>query len=150
MSFFSKHGTKTKYIIIVGCGRLGAYLANTLSARGEEVLIIDRKEESFLKLSTSFGGMTLVCDAAELFMNKEFNVNKASAVIAVTNIDNTNIMIAQMAKEFFNIDKVIARLYDPEREVVYDEFGIKTICPVVMSSDAVTDMLYAENEDKVE
>lgn len=73
-------------------------------------------------------------------------VQKASAVIAVTDHDNTNIMVAQLARDFFHVDKVIARLYDPERESVYQEFGIETICPAVLSAKAVDKFLEEPNE----
>lgn len=142
MGLFSKSDSKSDYIIIVGCGRLGAYLADTLSDADKDVMIIDKEESSFNKLSNSFSGMTMVGDACEMFIRGQCNIKKATAVIAVTNMDNTNIMVAQIAREMYNISKVIARLYDPERECVYQEFDIKTICPVIMSTDAVCDMLY--------
>ncbi|MGI6212193.1 MAG: potassium channel family protein [Anaerovoracaceae bacterium] len=130
------------YTIIVGCGRLGASIANTLSDAGENVMIIDRNQDSFRKLSPSFGGLAIKGDATEISVLKEAEIQKATSVIAVTNIDNTNIMIAQMAKETFQIKNVIARLYDPDRECVYREFNIDTICPSVLSAQAVDRLLH--------
>ena len=147
MGIFAKHANKSEYIIIVGCGRLGAHLADTLSDDGKDVLIIDKEEKSFKKLSNAFSGMTMVGDACEMFIRGECNIGKATAVIAVTNMDNTNIMAAQIAKEMYSIKNVIARLYDPDRECVYQEFGIKTICPVIMSTDAVCSMLASSDAD---
>jgi trk system potassium uptake protein TrkA len=132
---------KGKYTIIVGCGRLGASLANQLSDKGENVLVIDRDEQSFRKLSQDFGGLTVKGDGTEIPVLNDVNIRKASSVIAVTNHDNTNVMIAQIAKEVFHIDNVIARLYDPDRECVYREFQINTICPVVLSSARVGQMM---------
>ena len=134
---------KSSYIIIAGCGRLGANLANTLSNLGESVIVIDRDEDAFRKLSHSFGGIVVAGDATEMTVLNDAEIEKATAVISVTNNDNTNIMVAQLAKEMFNIDQVIARLYDPECECVYQEFGIETICPAVLSMKEIDKMLPA-------
>ena len=127
--------------IIVGCGRLGANLANTLSDSGASVIIIDSKKDAFRKLSPSFGGITLVGDVTDINVLKEARIENAASIILVTNNDNTNIMAAQIARELFNIRNVIARLYDPERECVYREFGIHTICPAVLSSREIGRLL---------
>lgn len=132
---------KEDYVIIAGCGRLGANLANTLSDGDCGVMMIDKDESSFRKLSTSYGGLTLVGDATEIHVLKEADIEKATAVISVTNNDNTNILVAQIAKEMFHIQHVIARLYDPERECVYQEFGIDTICPAILSAKEIEKLL---------
>lgn len=129
------------YIIIAGCGRLGANLASTLSNIGENVIIIDKIEDAFRKLSPSFGGITVTGDATEMSVLSAAEIEKASAVIALTNSDNTNIMVAQLAKEMFSIDEVIARIYDPERECIYQDFGIETICPAELSMKEIDKML---------
>lgn len=129
------------YTIIIGCGRLGANLANTLSDNGEDVLIIDKNKEAFRKLSPAFGGLTLNGDATDLDILLEAQISNATTVIAVTNNDNANILVAQIAREMFHIERVIARLYDPEREYVYHEFGIDTICPAVLSVKEIDKIL---------
>ena len=129
------------YTIIIGCGRLGANLANTLSDNGEDVLIIDKNKEAFRKLSPAFGGLTLNGDATDLDILLEAQINNATTVIAVTNNDNANILVAQIAREIFHIERVIARLYDPEREYVYHEFGIDTICPAILSVKEIDKIL---------
>ncbi|MDK2966278.1 MULTISPECIES: TrkA family potassium uptake protein [Lacrimispora] len=129
------------YTIIIGCGRLGANLANTLSDNGEDVLIIDKNREAFRKLSPAFGGLSLQGDATDLDVLQEAQIGNASAVVAVTNHDNANILTAQIAREMFHIERVIARLYDPEREYVYREFGIDTICPAVLSVKEIDKIL---------
>jgi trk system potassium uptake protein len=87
---------KTDYSIIIGCGRLGGGLANVLSDEGHEVLIIDCNKESFLKLSSSYVGLTLIGDATDIDILSEAQVEKATAVIVVTNNDNTNIIEQQV------------------------------------------------------
>ncbi|MDR1000548.1 MAG: TrkA family potassium uptake protein [Clostridiales bacterium] len=129
------------YVIIIGCGRLGANLANTLSENDKSVLVVDKDKSSFRKLAPSFGGMQLEGDGTDLSVLYDAQITNASAVIAVTNYDNTNIMAAQIAKEIFHIDTVIARLYDQDCECVYQEFGIDTICPAVLSSKEIDKLL---------
>jgi len=140
MGLLTNRKTKENTIII-GCGRLGANLANTLSDKGRSVLIVDNDKGAFRKLSSSFGGIVVSGDATEIKVLKEAQIENAAAVVAVTNNDNTNIMVAQMAKELFNVQHVIARLYDPERECVYREFGIDTICPAVLSAKEIDKLL---------
>ena len=132
---------KTDYTIIVGCGRLGANLASALSDEGHNVLIMDSDRDSFRRLSASYGGLSVVADGTDLDALRDAEISDASAVIAVTNRDNTNIMVAQLAQDLFHVDNVIARLYDPERESVYQEFGIKTICPAVLSAKEIDKLL---------
>ena len=140
MKFFETK-KKSDYVIIIGCGRLGASLASALSDDGGNVLIMDRDRDSFRRLSASFGGLSVVADGTDLDALKEARITEASTVIAVTNQDNTNIMVAQIARDMFHVENVIARLFDPERESVYQEFGIKTICPAVLSVKEIDKLL---------
>ncbi len=133
------------YTIIVGCGRLGANLANLLSDEGGDVLIIDKNKDAFRKLSPSFGGIALTGDAMDFDVLEEAQIGRASVLVAVTNNDNANIMVAQIARELFQTGRVIARLYDPERECVYHEFGIDTICPAVLSAREIDRILCGSN-----
>lgn len=129
------------YTIIVGCGRLGANLANELSNEGDNVLIMDTNKNAFRRLSPNFGGLSIVADGTDPDKLKEARIENASAVIAVTNHDNTNIMIAEIAREMFGVNRVIARLYDPESETVYQKLGINTICPSVLSVKEIDKLL---------
>ena len=141
---------KEDYIIIVGCGRLGANLANTLSDENGNVLIMDTCKDSFRRLSADFGGLSLVGNGTDLDNLHTAQIEKATAVIAVTYDDNTNIMIVQLARELFHVPRVIARLYDPERETVYRDLGIDTICPAILSAKEVDKILenFGKDEEK--
>lgn len=129
------------YTIIVGCGRLGANLANELSNEGDNVLIMDADKNSFRRLASNFGGLSVVADGTDIDKLREAKIENASAVVAVTNHDNTNIMVAQIARDMFRVDRVIARLYDPECETVYSRLGINTICPSVLSAKEIDKLL---------
>ncbi len=134
-------GKKSDYTIIVGCGRLGGSLANELSDSGADVLMLDKSDSSFRKLSSSYGGLTLVGDATDVSTLKEAGIERAKVIVSVTNDDNTNIMVAQIAKELYHVPHVVCRLYDPERACVYHEFGINTICPAVISANEISRLL---------
>ncbi len=146
MGLLSKKKT-ADYTIVIGCGRLGANLANTLSDEGGNVLIMDKDKDSFRKLSQSFGGLAVVGDGTDFDALNEAQIDQASVVVVVTNHDNANVMIAQIAREVFHVERVIARLYDPEREYIYHEFGIDTICPAVLSAKEIDKILSKTGAD---
>ena len=126
----------SRYIIIVGCGRLGSILANRLSALGHSVVVIDRQEAAFHNLSTEFSGFRITGDAVELSVLRSAKAGKADCLLVSTEEDNVNLMIAQVAGTVFDIPTVVARVYDPSREAIFQEFGIKTICPTKLSAEA--------------
>lgn len=125
------------YTVVVGCGRLGAGIADTLYDEGEDVVVVDKDKDSFRKLSSSFGGLSIEGNGMDLDILDSVELKRADTLIAVTDNDNVNIMISQLAKEVFNVRKVIARLSDPQRSCVYQDFGIETICPSVLSARQV-------------
>ena len=125
------------YTVVVGCGRLGAGIADTLYDEGEDVVVVDKDKDSFRKLSSSFGGLSVEGNGMDLDILDSVELKRADTLIAVTDNDNVNIMISQLAKEVFNVSKVIARLSDPQRSCVYQDFGIETICPSVLSERQV-------------
>lgn len=126
----------SSYIIIVGCGRLGGLLANQLSADGHRLVVIDEREAAFDKLSTEFSGFRITGDASELAVLRQAHSEQADYLFAITTQDNVNLMVAQIARKIFNVPKVVARVYDPAREMIYREFGIETISPTKLSSDS--------------
>lgn len=123
------------YTIVVGCGRLGSLLAEGLSQQNHSVVAVDRDPASFDNLSAEFGGFRIAGDASELSVLREAKVDRADCVLAVTNRDAINLMVTQVAREIFQVPTAIARVFDPERESLYREFGITTISPVQLSAD---------------
>lgn len=117
------------YIIVAGCSRFGANIASMLSAQGKDVVILDNNSLSFRKLSPDYSGFTTLGDATDINVLAQAGIAKADVVVAATNDDNTNIMIAQIASKIFNVPKVISRLHDTEKEIVYQDFNIQIIYP---------------------
>jgi trk system potassium uptake protein len=138
---------KSLYIIIVGCGRLGAYLANTFSHQGHSVVVIDNDMESFTRLSFKFSGFKLEGDATEAHILKQAKIDRTDLLLATTEDDNINLMVAQVAKKVFQAPRVIARVYTPDREDIYHELGIETICPTTIVGDIVGDLFLERNND---
>ena len=130
-----------KKIVVVGCGRLGASIANDLYEQGEDIIVIDKNEDSFRKLSDSFGGLTFVNEGTRVETYEQLELKKDDILIVVTNDDNVNIMISQLVRKMFQIHTIICRLYDPQRECVYQEFGIETICPTYLSINRIENIL---------
>ncbi|HSJ52111.1 MAG TPA: TrkA family potassium uptake protein [Anaerolineae bacterium] len=124
-----------RYVVIVGCGRVGSMLANRLSGLGSNVVIVDRDETAFDNLSPEFSGFRVLGEAAELATLRQAGIERADCLLAVTSHDNVNLMVAQMARATFGVTKVMARVFDPAREGVYREFGIETVNPATASVD---------------
>lgn len=129
-------------ILIIGCGRLGASIANDLSKENLNVTIIDINKDSFRKLPPSFSGLYIEGDATDISILKEAEIETTDILIVVTNKDNINILIAQMAKTMFHVNDVVARLYDVEKKCISDEFEIKTVYPSLLCVNAVDKIIF--------
>ncbi|HDP80458.1 MAG TPA: TrkA family potassium uptake protein [Spirochaetes bacterium] len=126
---------KGRYIVIVGCGRLGSLLANRLSIQGANVVVVDRDTASFENLSVGFSGFQVQGDVVEPEVLRRSKLADADVLLAVTDDDNINLMVAQMAKKIHRVPRVIARIYDPEREELFHNLEIETLCPTRMAAE---------------
>jgi trk system potassium uptake protein len=133
--------SKVLYVVIIGCGRLGSYLADQMSAQGHSVVVIDQDENAFSALTTDFGGFRIEGNATEFDVLKQAKLEKADIVITTTRDDNLNIMVAQIAKKLFQTPRVIARLYDQKREGIFRNMGIDVLCPTVVSGVLIMKLL---------
>jgi trk system potassium uptake protein len=123
------------YIVIVGCGRLGSHLANQLSHVGHSVVVIDEEEVTFNDLSSDFSGFRVQGDATQMAVLKEAKLQRADVFFATTHEDNVNLMVAQVARKVFHVPHVLARVFDPRRQQVFDRLGIETICPTSVAAE---------------
>lgn len=131
----------SSYVVIVGCGRLGSLLAERLSEQGNSVVVVDEREKALDDLSPRFGGIKIVGDAVEPGVLKRAGIDKADYVFATSEDDNTNLMVAQVAKGVFRVPHVTARVYDPKRHELYRALDIDTICPTELSARVFLDDL---------
>ena len=131
-------------IVILGCGRVGSTLATMLDQSGHEVSVIDYSSEAFQRLSPDFRGETIPGNGVDEEVLIRAGIKEADAFAAVTNGDNRNIMASQIAKEIFNVKKVMCRIYDPIREETFRELGMETICPTKVGAQMFFDKLVAQ------
>lgn len=130
-------------VIILGCGRVAAYLARRLQEEGHQVTVIDNDSTAFDRLGPGFGGDLVVGTGIDEDVLRRAGIEQADAFVAVTNWDNTNVMAAQVAKEIFGVQRVICRIYDPLREEIYRELGLETVCPTLVGANQIHDILVA-------
>jgi trk system potassium uptake protein TrkA len=127
---------KNLYTIIIGCGRLGSFLANKLSSVGNSVVVVDIDAGAFAALATDkFSGFTIEGDATELATLNQAKIDKADVVIGATQDENVNIMVAHIAKNKFNIPKVLIRIIDPDKESFCRTIGVESICPTTIAAE---------------
>ena len=125
------------HVVIVGCGRVGSTLARELTSLGNTVAVIDRRADAFLRLGDDFAGQTIVGIGFDPDILVAAGIERASALAAVTNGDNSNIMIARVARERFKIQSVVARIYDPKRAEIYERLGIATVATVKWTAERI-------------
>jgi trk system potassium uptake protein len=128
-------------VVIVGCGRVGASIAEAYDRAGHQVLIIDMKTEPFDRLPSTFGGRAVRGDGTDEDVLIRAGAGDADVFLAMTEGDNRNVMAAQLAAEAFRIPKVIAKINDPLRAEAYAELGIATLCRTGLMLDAVNGYL---------
>jgi trk system potassium uptake protein TrkA len=138
------------HVVIVGCGRVGSTLAEELAAGGHSVVVVDRRPEAFARLSPEFSGQTLSGVGFDRSVLIEAGIERADALAAVTSGDNSNILIARVARENFGLERVVARIYDPRRASIYQRLGIATVATVAWTSEQVLRRLQPQDEGAVE
>ncbi|WAU84413.1 TrkA family potassium uptake protein [Streptomyces sp. Qhu-G9] len=123
------------HIVIMGCGRVGSALAQTLEQQGHTVAVIDRDPTAFRRLGSGFGGRRVTGVGFDQDTLREAGIEEAGAFAAVSSGDNSNIIAARVAREMFGIENVAARIYDPRRAEVYQRLGIPTVATVRWTAD---------------
>lgn len=130
-------------VIVVGCGRVGSQLATMLSVEGHNVVVIDKDADSFRRLGTTFNGVTIKGLGFDEDVLEEAGIREADAFAAVTDLDNTNLMAAEVARKIFSVPHVVARLYNPVRERTYQQLGMDYVCGTTMVAESLLDKIMA-------
>jgi trk system potassium uptake protein len=116
------------HIIIGGCGRLGAEIAERLSVDSEtDVVVTDIDPLAFDRLGSAFNGETVVGDCTDRDVLEQAGIQGADGLIAVTRFDNANLMSVEIATHLYDVPRTIARLFNPEREEVYRKLGVRYV-----------------------
>jgi trk system potassium uptake protein TrkA len=127
--------------LIIGCGRMGAGLAQTLNLRGHTVTVVDRDPATFARLGPAFKGQTVVGVGFDRDVLLEAGIERADGLAAVTASDEANVVTARLASQVFRVPRVVARLYDPGKAEIYHRLGLQTIAPVTWGVHRVADLL---------
>lgn len=130
-------------VIVVGCGRVGSQLATLLSVEGHNVVVIDKNASAFRRLGSIFNGITIKGLGFDEDVLEQAGIREADAFAAVTNLDNTNLMAAEVARKLFNVEHVVARLYNPLRERTYQQLGLDYVCGTTLMAEVLLDKINA-------
>ncbi|MDP2932313.1 MAG: TrkA family potassium uptake protein [Chloroflexota bacterium] len=133
-----------KKVLIMGCGRVGAWLAGLLDADGYQVTVLDIDATSFRRLPSDFKGTALVGNGLDQGTLKKAGIEELDAFVAATQGDNRNVMAAQIARHIFNVPRVICRIYDPLRQEIYQTLGIEAISPTTVFAQLLKERLERE------
>ncbi|MBO0841268.1 MAG: TrkA family potassium uptake protein [Sciscionella sp.] len=123
------------HVVIMGCGRVGSSLAHALERLGHSVAVIDKSSQSFRRLGADFDGEQVIGSGYSREVLIKAGIERAGALAAVSNGDNSNILSARVARETFGVERVVARIYDHRRAAVYERLGIPTVATVPWTTD---------------
>jgi trk system potassium uptake protein len=129
----------------MGCGRLGSTLAHNLDARGHSIAIIDQNSDAFRRLNSEFSGTTVTGFGFDRDVLREAGIERADAFAAVSSGDNSNIISARLARETYGVPRVVARIYDSRRALVYERLGIPTVATIRWAADRMMRQLVPES-----
>jgi trk system potassium uptake protein TrkA len=124
--------------VIVGCGRVGATLADMFDQQGHEVIVLDVSTRAFDRLPSTFRGNAIRGDGTDEDMLRRAGAEDADIFLALTEGDNRNVMAAQIAAEELGARQVIAKVNDPLRAVAYADLGLAVLCRTTLQADAVS------------
>jgi trk system potassium uptake protein TrkA len=135
--------------IVIGCGRVGSNVALQLAGSGWDVTAIDDDEDALGRLGDSWTGGFLVGHGMDQQLLRDAGIEDADAVVATTNGDNTNLVIAQVAEKHFQVPTVVARVLDPARAQFYATRGLRIVCPTSAAIETLVGAVRATEENTV-
>lgn len=133
-------------IIIVGCGRVGSQLANMLSRSDNNVTVIDREASSFANLGRDFNGATIQGVGFDEDVLVRADIEDCDVVASVTQLDNTNLMVAEVADKLYHVPHVVARMHNPSHERAFSLLGIDFACGTTLVAEAIYSKIIAGND----
>lgn len=138
-------------IVIMGCGRVGSELAKALDSEGHDVSVVDVNSYQFTRyLPEPFGGRKISGNGMDQDVLRRAGIEQADAFVAVTRGDNRNVTAAQIAKHIFGVRRVVCRIYDPIRDQMYHNLGLRTISPTKVGAKLIREALEAEEPEEPE
>lgn len=135
-------------VLVIGCGLLGRKIARTMDEMGWDVSVLSNIESDLELLENDFEGVTFRGFPMDIRNLREAGIESCDAVAVTTADDNLNITVAQIARDYFGIQNVVARVSDPARELIFEHMGLHTICPTNHAGDRIVRMLSGEKLNK--
>jgi trk system potassium uptake protein TrkA len=127
--------------IVIGCGRVGAELADRLSARGIEVAIVDREPAAFLNLSPNFRGRTLEGDALDRNLLERAGIEGAEAMAAVTDSDTLNAVLGHVARVAYRVPHVVVGSFDPRHRPLFEALALQTVSAGTWGAQRIEELM---------
>ena len=115
------------YIVIVGCSEVGFYLSRALAATGHEVAVIEREPQRYQLLTENLGIVALLGDGSDPTVLRQAGVARADAVVALTGVDATNLVICQTVQYIFENPRTVTLVKDPKNEPIFEEMGVNVV-----------------------
>lgn len=112
------------YIIVVGGGKVGFYLAKELVEANHEVLVIERNPDKCAEIAEALGEIAMRGDGCEAAIQEQAGMGRADLLLAVTGEDEDNLVASQVAHHMFNVPRTVARINNPKNELIFRKLGI--------------------------
>jgi trk system potassium uptake protein TrkA len=128
-------------IMIIGCGRQGTELAKTLCQNESEITVVDNDPAAFERLGPPFGGQIICGDGLDRDVLVKGGIERADGLAALTASDDTNIVVARLARQVFKVPRVVARVHDPLKAEIYRRLGVQTVTPVALGTRRFAELL---------
>ena len=135
--------------IIVGCGRLGAELARELSRRGHDITMIDKDPYKLQDVGRYVRVNTVEGVGFDQDVLTSAGIAQADGLAAVTDSDEANVVIAQVARQKYLVPRVVARIFDPRQAAIYARLGLQIISPTSWGVNRIADLLVYSMLDPV-
>jgi trk system potassium uptake protein TrkA len=129
------------YVIVIGGGKVGWNLARELIDKGEEVTLVESDRRRYLVIEQELEHAVQYGDATELWVLERAGIQRADLVIAVTGDDEDNMLVCQVAKEKYLVDRIIARVNNPRNLQHFKLLGIQ---PAVSATDLILRLIEHE------
>lgn len=136
-------------VIVMGCGRVGEQLSLLLDAEGHRVTAIDYDAKALARLGPAFKGRKVKGIGFDRDILVEAGIEDADAFAATSSSDNANIVAARIARNVFQVPRVVARLYDPRRAEIYQRLGLVTISSTTWGAERIRELLTHSDIDPV-
>lgn len=133
----------------MGCGRVGARLAGELDEAGHSVAIIDIDAEAFERLDDDFSGQRVTGNGFHRSVLERAGIEEAYGFIATASGDNSNMVAARTVSQMYQVERVVARISDPERAAFCERLGIPTVAAVLRVSAALMKRVLPPNATTV-